>query len=123
MVVKPKLFKTQCGFCYDCNTTDAMFVLHQLANMAELTDNIQFHMAFINLTKAYDWVNMDALWWILCIYKVPSRIVQLLEDLHVGTFATLGLGGRWAKNSLLSATVCAKVVWWRLYCSMFSWTL
>jgi hypothetical protein len=122
MVVKPKLFKAQCGFCSDRNTTDAMFVLRQLANMAKLIDNTQFHMAFIDMTKTYDWVNRDALWWTLCIYKVPSRIIQLLDDLHVGTFATLGFGGKWAKNSL-SATVCAKVVWWRFYCSMFSWTL
>jgi hypothetical protein len=61
--------------------------------MAELTNNIQLHMAFIDLTKAYDWVNKDALWWILCIYRVPSRIVQLLEDLHVGTFTMVRLGG------------------------------
>jgi hypothetical protein len=30
--------------------------------MAEFIDNIQLHMAFIDLTKAYDWVNKDALW-------------------------------------------------------------
>jgi hypothetical protein len=56
--------------------------------MAELTDNIQLHMAFIDLTKAYDWVNRGALWRILHIYKVPSR-----EDLHVGTLAAIRLRG------------------------------
>jgi hypothetical protein len=61
--------------------------------MAEFTNNTQLHMAFIDLTKAYDWVNRDALWRILCIYRVPSRIVQLLEDLHVGTLVTVRLGG------------------------------
>ncbi len=65
-----------------------MFVLCQLNSMAELTDNIQLHMAFIDLTKAYDWVNRGALWRILHIYKVPSR-----EDLHVGTLAAIRLRG------------------------------
>jgi hypothetical protein len=60
--------------------------------MAELTDNIKLHMIFIDLTKAYDWVNRDALWQILRIYRVPFRIVQLLEDLHVGTLAVVRLG-------------------------------
>jgi len=50
-------------------------------------------MAFIDLTKAYDWVNRDALWQILRIFRVPSRIVHLLEDLHVGTLAAIRLGG------------------------------
>jgi len=44
-------------------------------------------MAFIDMTKAYDWVNMDVLWRILRIYMVPSIIVHLLEDLHVGTLS------------------------------------
>jgi hypothetical protein len=74
-VVEPKLLKAQCGFHFGRGTTDAMFVLRQLANMAELTDNTHLHTIFIDLTKAYDWVNMDALWRILHIYKVPSRIV------------------------------------------------
>jgi hypothetical protein len=55
-------------------------------------------MVFIDLTKAYDWVNKDALWRILRIYRVPSRIVQLVKDLHVGTFATVRLGGQVGKE-------------------------
>jgi hypothetical protein len=65
--------------------------------MAELTNNIQLHMVFIDLTKVYDWVNKDALWQILWIYRVPSRIVQLLKDLHVGTLAAVRLGGQVGK--------------------------
>jgi hypothetical protein len=61
-VVEPKLLKAQCGFRSGRGTTNAMFVLHQLASMAKLTNNTQLHMTFINLTKAYDWVNKDVLW-------------------------------------------------------------
>jgi hypothetical protein len=70
-VVEPKLLEAQCGIRSRWGTTDAMFMLHQLVSMAELTNNTQLHMAFIDMTKAYDWVNRDVLWRILCIYKVP----------------------------------------------------
>jgi hypothetical protein len=104
-VVEPKLLDAQCGFCSSRGTIDAMFVLHQLANMAELTNNTQLHMAFIDLTRAYDWVNRDVLWRILHIYKVPSKIVQLLEDLHVGTLATVRLGGQVGKEFTVNSSV------------------
>jgi hypothetical protein len=38
-------------------------------------------------------VNRDALWRILRVYWVPSKIVELLEDLQTGTLATVRLGG------------------------------
>jgi len=73
-VVEPKLLEAQCDFCFGRSTTDAMFVLRQLVSMAELTDNTELHMAFIDPTKAYDWVNMDALWRILRIYNVATPL-------------------------------------------------
>ncbi len=53
-----------------------------------------FYSSCVYLTKAYDWVNKDALWRILHIYMVPSRIVQLLEDLHIRTLVAVKLGGQ-----------------------------
>jgi hypothetical protein len=47
-VVEPKLFEAQCDFRFGQGTIDAMFVLHKLASMVELIDNIQLHMAFID---------------------------------------------------------------------------
>jgi hypothetical protein len=38
-VVEPKLLEAYCGFRSGRGTTDAMFVLRQLANMVELIDN------------------------------------------------------------------------------------
>jgi hypothetical protein len=73
--------------------------------MAKLTDNTQLHMAFIDLTKAYDWVYMDAMWRILRIYMVPYRIVHLLEDLHVGTLVAVRLGGHVGKKFIVSSGV------------------
>jgi hypothetical protein len=92
-VVGANLHEAQCGFHSGRGTVDAMFVLHQLSNAAQCNKGTQMHLAFIDLTKAYDWVNRDALWRILRVYRVPSKIVELLEDLHTGTLATVRLGG------------------------------
>lgn len=70
-----------------------MFVLCQLSNVVERNKGTQLHLAFIDLTKAYNWVNRDALWRILHVYRVPSKIVELLEDLHTGMLAAVRLGG------------------------------
>jgi hypothetical protein len=48
---------------------------------------------------------MDALWRILCIYRVPSRIVQLLKDLHVGTLVAIRLGGQMGKEFTINNSV------------------
>jgi hypothetical protein len=91
-VVGANLHEAQCGFRYGRGTVDAMFVLRQLSNAAQCSKGTQLHLAFIDLTKAYDWVNRDALWRILRVYRVPSKIVELLEDLHTGTLAAVRLG-------------------------------
>jgi hypothetical protein len=92
-VVGANLHEAQCGFRSGRGTVDAMFVLRQLSNVAYHNKGTQLHLAFINLTKAYDWVNRDALWRILRVYQVPSKIVELLEDLHTGMLAAVRLGG------------------------------
>jgi len=61
--------------------------------VAQCSKGTQLHLTFIDLTKAYDWVNQDALWRILRVYQVPSKIVELLEDLHTGMLAAVRLGG------------------------------
>ncbi len=38
-------------------------------------------------------MNRDALWRILRVYWVPSKIVELLEDLHTGMLAAVRFGG------------------------------
>ncbi len=104
-VVGANLHEAQCGFRYGRGTVDAMFVLRQLSNAAQCSKGTQLHLAFIDLTKAYDWVNRDALWRILRVYRVPSKIVELLEDLHTGTLATVRLGGDLGQEFLVGSGV------------------
>jgi len=51
-------------------------------------------------------VNRDALWCILRVYRVPSKIVELLEDLHTGTLAAVRLGGDLGQEFLVGNGVC-----------------
>ncbi len=50
-------------------------------------------------------MNRDALWCILRVYRVPSKIVELLEDLHTGTLATVRLGGDLGQEFLVGSGV------------------
>lgn len=39
-------------------------------------------MCMVDLKKAYDSVNREALWRVLEKYRVPAKIIELLKDLH-----------------------------------------
>jgi hypothetical protein len=99
------LHEAQCGFRFGQGTFDAMFVLRQLSNATQRSKGTQLHLAFIDLTKAYNWVNRDALWRILRVYQVPSKIVELLEDLHTGMLAVVRLGEDLGQEFLVGSGV------------------
>jgi hypothetical protein len=59
---------------------------------------LQLHLAFIDLTKAYDNVKWDAMWQVLRTYGVPIHLINLLEDLHSRTHAIVRLGRHLGRN-------------------------
>ena len=59
--------------------------------------NQPLYQAFIDLRKAYDSINRDALWIVLRKYAVSEKLVELLQDLHTGTQAAVRLGGQRGK--------------------------
>jgi hypothetical protein len=75
-----------------------MFVLRQLSGKAQASSNVQLHLAFIDLAKAYGSVNREALWQVLRTYGVPERLIGLLRDLHSSTQAAMRLGGHVGRN-------------------------
>ena len=40
------------------------------------------HLVFIDLEKAYDKISINVMWWSLDKYKVPSKYVTLIKDMH-----------------------------------------
>jgi hypothetical protein len=55
-----------------------MFVQRHLFGKAQVSSNVQLHLAFIDLAKAYDSINREALWQVLRTYGVPERLISLL---------------------------------------------
>jgi len=46
------------------------------------------------------------MWRILHVYQIPSKIVELLEDLHIGTLAVVRLGGDLGQEFSVGSEVC-----------------
>jgi len=89
-----QLHEAQCGFRPGRGTVDAIFVMRQLMSMCKAAQGAPLFSAFIDLTKAYDSVNRQALWRVLHEYGVPAKLVALLEDLHTGTMSAVRMDGQ-----------------------------
>jgi hypothetical protein len=89
--IEGRLHEAQCGFRPQRGTTDAIFTLRRIASSC-LEHKTPLALAFIDLTKAYDRINREALWKVLAGYGVPAHEVSLLRDLHTGTMAAVRLG-------------------------------
>ena len=44
----------------------------------------KLHIVFVDLTKAFDTVNHNGLWKILCIFGCPDKLVSLIESFDDG---------------------------------------
>ena len=75
---------------------DAMFVLRSPGTACGKYQNLPSQPC-IDPTKAYDCTNhrlaCSALWKVLKLYAVDSKLVPLLEDRHSGTSAALRVDG------------------------------
>ena len=50
-------------------------------------------MAFVDLTKAFDTVNRELLWNILCKFCRPPTFIAILQQLHTGMCAQVVVAG------------------------------
>ena len=76
------LREDQCGFCKGRGCVDQIFTLRVLAEKAK-EFNTSLYLAFVNLRKAYDSVNWQALREVLeKKYLLPSMLVHILRALH-----------------------------------------
>jgi hypothetical protein len=76
------------GFRLARATNDATSVLYNLIEWS-ITLQRPFFLCFVDLKKAYDSVNKEALWFAITQHGIPSKLVGLLADLHRGTHATI----------------------------------
>jgi hypothetical protein len=73
--------ENQFGFMSGRSTMEAIFLLRQL--MERCREQMKdLHMIFIDLEKAYDKVTRNVMWWALQKYKVSSKYITLIKDMH-----------------------------------------
>ena len=78
----------QCGFRPQPPTTDMMFVVRGLQELG-LTSNTILEIYFIDLAKAYDFVDRVLLWDVLGRFGVPPRMVKVIRMFYDGMRARI----------------------------------
>ena len=84
---------SQCGFRKGRGTVDMIFSLRQIQEKAR-EQNKPLYMLFIDLTKAFDTVNREALWHVLSKVGVPDNLKNIIMSLHDGMKARVVLNGK-----------------------------
>ena len=75
--------ETQCGFRPGRGATDMIFSAHQVQEKCR-EQGRDICLAFIDLTKAFDSVNREALWACLARLGCPPKFVSITRQLHEG---------------------------------------
>lgn len=77
---------TQCGFRPNRGTIDLIFSFRQIQEKVKEHQTRMF-AAFIDLTKAFDCVNRNALWSIMERFGVPPKFLSVCKSLHENNWA------------------------------------
>ena len=85
-VVDLVLPESQCRFWRGSSTIDMTFVARQLQDKC-CEQHQDLHMAFVDLTKAFDAVNRDLLWNILSKFGCLPTFIAILQQFHTGICA------------------------------------
>ena len=83
----------QSGFRPNRSTTDMMFVICRLQELAR-KKRIPLYVCFIDLTKAYDSVDRSLLWTVLARFGVAQNMISVIRQFHDGMRACVRLDDR-----------------------------
>ena len=83
----------QSGFRPNRSTTDMMFVIRRLQELAR-KKRIPLYVCFIDLTKAYDSIGRTLLWTVLARFGVPHNMISVIREFHDGMRACMRLDDR-----------------------------
>jgi len=90
-VVDSMLMEAQGGFRCGRGTVDQMFALRQAMERAR-DFYVKLCAAFIDISKAYDSVNREALWQVLPHYGIPLKLVRMVQALYHDPHAAVRTG-------------------------------
>ena len=71
--------------------TDQIFIVRQICEKY-LGKGKDAYFAFLDLEKAYDRVDRDAMWNVLRLYGIGGRLLQGVKSLYVGSKARVRVG-------------------------------
>ena len=83
----------QSGFRPNRSTTDMMFVIRQLQELAR-KERIPLYICFIDLTKVYDSADRTLLWTVLARFGVPQNMISVIRQFHDGMRSCVRLDDR-----------------------------
>ena len=83
----------QSGFRPNRSTTDIMFVIRRLQELAG-KKRIPLYVCFIDLAKAHDFVDRILLWTVLARFGVSQNIISVIRQFHDGMRACVELDDR-----------------------------
>ena len=84
--------ESQCGFRSSRSTIDMIFSLRQLQEKCR-EQNKPLHIAFVDLTKAFDTVSRSGLYMVLEKIGIPPKLLKLVKSFHDDMKATVQSDG------------------------------
>ena len=84
--------ESQCGFQLGRSTIDMIFVARQLHVKCH-EQHQDLYMAFVDLAKAFDTVNRDLLWNILCKFGCPLNFIAIIQQFYTCMCAQVVMAG------------------------------
>ena len=83
--------EVQSGFRRGRGCTDQIFIVRQICEKY-LGKGKDVYFAFLDLEKAYDRVERDAMWNVLKLYGIGGRLLRGVKSLYVGSKACVRVG-------------------------------
>ena len=68
------------------------------------------YICFIDLQKAYDSINREALWSILQFYHLPAKLIPVIQAVHDGPRAVVRAYGRVSESFDVAREVCQRCI-------------
>ena len=87
------LLEEQSSFRPNRSTTDMMFVIRRLQELAQ-KKRVPLYVCFIDLIKAYDSNDRTLLWTALARFGVPQNMISVIRQFHGGMRACVQLDDR-----------------------------
>ena len=69
-----------------------------------------WYICFIDLRKAYDSINREALWSILQFYHLPAKLISVIQAVHDGSRAVVRAYGRVSESFDVACEVCQRCI-------------